>query len=81
MEAFVADLGTRDERAVVRFRGLELLVYHSREATNSIVVDIETGCLEKRHTFRETAVPRLRVCINEELSVLQRDGSWKVMGP
>lgn len=81
MEAFVADLGTRDERAVVRFRGLELLVYHSREATNSIVVDIETGSLEKRHTFAETAVPRLRVFVNEELSVLQRDGSWKVMGP
>ena len=62
---------------IVKFRGMEINLYESREHPGYITIDIETNDLEDKFTYKSTRVPKLKFFINEDVFILDQDGSEK----
>lgn len=59
----------------VKFRGMEIHLYESKEHPGYIVIDIETNSLENKFTYESSRVPKLKFFVNEDVFILKQDGS------
>lgn len=60
----------------IEFDGFHVSVFRDK-TDGTVTVQILTHDADERDTFAETAVPRLRLVVNESSETTRADGTWE----